>query len=63
MEKNSWEIWKRLFESGGAEIRTEFRKQNEPREWGGDPDGIWEKSGGGDSDEIWENGRNCEKCF
>ena len=38
MEKNSWEIWKRFRESDGAEIRTEFRKQNQPREWGGDPD-------------------------
>ena len=54
MEKNSWEIWKIFWESGGAEIRTEFRKQNQPREWGGDPDGIWEKSGGGDPDGIWE---------
>ena len=57
MEKNSWEIWKIFWESGEAEIRTEFRKRNQPREWGGDKDGIWEKwGGGGNSYGIWENG-------
>ena len=30
---------------GWAEVRTKFRKQNQPQQWGEDPDGIWEKSG------------------
>ena len=46
----------------GRRFGRNSEKQNQPREWGGDPDGIWEKSGGGDPDGIWENGRNCEKC-